>query len=192
MLLYQNGDIRIKSAKGKNENHLALSNKTSLIFLNIFEFQLWLNFISNNLDYDRAVLHKSYGQIEILNNCRNFMLIFSSGRGFFTKVLVRKEECHHILQNRSLILKRYNRISMKTELPENIPHYTYQSDGNLKINNTSKSIHQNENCNIDIEMDEVSISQKNIYTIWEDQYGEGLYNMIEFIYVYLLFDEFKY
>ena len=185
MLLYQNGDIKIKSAK--NQNHLTLSNKTSWILLNFFEFQLWLNFISDNLDYERAVLHKSYGQIEILNICGNFMLIFSSGRGFFTKVLVRKEQCHHILQNRSRILKSYNRISMKTELPENIPNYTYQADGNLKINNTSKSNIQNENCKKqqaekDIEMDEgvenddQSISQKYFYM--EDQYGEGLYNMI--------------
>ena len=67
MLLYQNGDIKIKSVKVKNQNHLTLSNKTSWILLNFFEFQLWLNFISDNLDYERAVLHKSYGQIEILN-----------------------------------------------------------------------------------------------------------------------------
>ena len=89
MLLYQNGDIKIKSAK--NSNHLTLSNETSWILLNFSEFHLWLNFISDNSDYERAVLHKPNGQIEILNICGNFMLIFSSGRGFFTKVLVRKE-----------------------------------------------------------------------------------------------------
>ena len=185
MLLYQNGDIKIKSAK--NSNHLTLSNETSWILLNFSEFHLWLNFISDNSDYERAVLHKPNGQIEILNICGNFMLIFSSGRGFFTKLLVRKKQCHHILQNRSRILESYNIISMKNKLPDNIPNYTYQADGNLKINNTSKSNIQNEKCRKqqaekEIEMDEgiqhddQSISQKYFYM--EDQYREGLYNMI--------------
>ena len=92
MLLYQNGDIKIKSAK--NSNHLTLSNETSWILLNFSEFHLWLNYISDNSDYERAVLHKPNGQIEILNICGNFMLIFSSGRGFFTKLLVRKDHIH--------------------------------------------------------------------------------------------------
>ena len=188
MHLYQNGDIKIRSAK--ISKYVTVSNRQNWILLDNFVFQLWLNIVNNDSDYERAVIHKSNGQIEILNICGNFMLCFSSGRGFQNNVLVRKDQCKHILQNRSLILKNYNENLLKTELPGNVSKNVTENNitknpsiEKTEINNETKSINKNETpkkrpLQLDIDMNEnyhcnsQLNSQKYFYK--EDQYGEGL------------------
>ena len=186
MHLYHNCDIKIRSAK--YSKYVTVSNRQNWILLDNFVFQLWLNFVNDNSDYERAVIHKSNGQIEIINICGNFMLSFSSGRGFHNNVLVRKDQCKHILQNKASILKNYNENLLKTQSPVTISKNEPENDiaqnspvEKMEIYTETKS--NNETCKkrplqLDVDINENNHcdnqlnSQKYFYL--NDHYGEGL------------------
>ena len=188
MHIYQHGDIKIRSAK--YSKYVTVSNRQNWILLDNFVFQLWLNFINDNSDYERAVIHKSNGQIEILNICGNFMLSFSSGRGFNNNVLVRKEQCEHILKNKRCILKNYNENLLKSEsqvdTSKNVPENNItknQPVENMENNNETQSVEYTEipkkrSLQVDVDMNENNHcdsqlnSQKYFYR--KDPYGEGV------------------
>ena len=148
MLLYQSGEIKIRSSKFTK--YLTISSVKNWILVDEVVFQLWLKLVKDNKEYERVVIHKPNGQIEILNICGNFVLNYSSGRGFYNTVLLRKDQCKHILQNKCNILKGLNETPLKTELAGSVDKNVVQNKNTpgekMENNNESKLIINNQTC----------------------------------------------